>query len=141
MLFFAASFLTSIFSGSVSFSHVPSFAGLETDCSTFLQLIRVITALNSSIRGVGSLEELNLCTPLGLGCVWEGNFPFSCTCCWLVNLEIEYCKLSNFWAISDCRFSIFLFSVLLFFHKTAHHFTQIHYIAFSIGDEDGGGCD
>ena len=69
MLFFAASFFTSIFSGAVSFSPVPYSVGLETGCSTFLPLLRVITALTLSIRGVGSLEELNSCTPLGLGCV------------------------------------------------------------------------
>ena len=86
MLFFTASSLISIFSGSTSFSYVSSFAGLGTGCSTFLLLLKVITALTSSILGVGSLEELNSCTPLGLGCVWEGKFPFSYTCCWLVSL-------------------------------------------------------
>ena len=59
MHFFAASFFTSIFSGSVSFSIVPSSVGLETGYSTFLPLLRVITALTSSIRGFGSLEKLN----------------------------------------------------------------------------------
>ena len=112
MLFVTTSSLISIFSGSVSFSLVSYSAGLGTGCSISLPLLRVITALTSSILGGGSLEELNSCTPLGLGCVWKGNFHFSYTCCWLVNLEIEYCRLSNFWSISDYRFSIFLFSVL-----------------------------
>ena len=89
MLFFTASSLISIFLGSTSFYSVSSFASLGTDCSTFLPLLKVIISLTSSIQGVGSLEELNSCTPLGLGCVWERNFPFSCTCCWLVSLEIE----------------------------------------------------
>ena len=68
-LFFTASSLISIFSGLVSFSLVSSSAGLGTGYSTFLPLLRVITALTSSILGVGSLEELNSCTPPGLGCV------------------------------------------------------------------------
>ena len=111
MLFLVASFFTSIFSSSASFSSVPYFAGLGTVYSTSLPLLKMITTLTSSIMGGGSLEELNSCTPLGLGYVYEGNFPFSCTCYWLVNLEIEYCRLSNFWAISYCRFLIFLFNV------------------------------
>ena len=49
MLFFAASFFTSIFPGSVSFSLVSSSAGLGTGCSIFLPFLRVITALTSSI--------------------------------------------------------------------------------------------
>ena len=112
MLFFTTSSLISIFSGSASFSSVSSSAGLGIGYSTFLPLLKVITAFTSSILGVGSLEELNSCTPLGLGCVCEGKFPFSYTCCWLLSLEIEYCRLSNFWARSYCRLLIFFFKVL-----------------------------
>ena len=79
--FFITSSLITIFSGSASFSSVPFSAGLGTGCSTSLPLLRVIIALTLSILGGGSLEELNSCTPLGLGYVWEGNFPFSYTCC------------------------------------------------------------
>ena len=69
MLFFTAfSFMTSS-SGSASFAYWPSSVGLETGCLTLLPLLKVIIALTSSILGFGSLEELNSCTPLGLGCV------------------------------------------------------------------------
>ena len=47
----------------------PSSAGLGIGCLTSLPLFKVVTALTSSILGFGSLEELNSCTPLGLGCV------------------------------------------------------------------------
>ena len=69
MLFFNASSLISIFLGLASFSSMSSSTSLGTGCSTFLPLLKVITALTSSILGVGSLEELNSCPPLGLGCV------------------------------------------------------------------------
>ena len=62
MLFFTTSSLISIFSSSAFFSFVSSFASLGIGCSTFLPLLKVITALTSSILGVGSLEELNSCT-------------------------------------------------------------------------------
>ena len=64
MLFFTASSLITISSGSTSFSSMPFSACLGSGYSTSLPLLRVITALNSSILGGGSLEELNLCTPL-----------------------------------------------------------------------------
>ena len=41
-----------------------------------LPLLRVTTALTSSILASGSLTELISCTPLGFCCVWEGNIPF-----------------------------------------------------------------
>ena len=69
MLFFTTSSLIKIFSSSASFSFVLSSTGLGIGCSTSLPLLRVIIALTSSLLGGGSLEELNLCTPLGLGCV------------------------------------------------------------------------
>ena len=96
VLFFTASSLITILSGSASSHFLASSVGVGKGCSICLPLLKVITAFTSSILGVGSLEELTSWTPLGLGCVWEGNFPFSCTCCWLVSLAIEYCRLSNF---------------------------------------------
>ena len=69
MLFFTTSSLINNSSGSASFASWPSSAGLGTGCSTSFPLLKVITALTSSILGVGSLEELNSCTPLGMGCV------------------------------------------------------------------------
>ena len=57
-------------------------------------LLKVTTALTSSILALGSLAEPISCIPLGFCCVWEGNFPFSGPCCWLDNLEMELCKLS-----------------------------------------------
>ena len=69
VLFFTAfSFITS-FSYSTSFASWSSSTGLGTGYLTFLPLLKVIIALTSSIMGFGSLEELNSCTPLGLGCV------------------------------------------------------------------------
>ena len=56
VLFFTASSLILIFSGSASSSSVSYSAGLGTGCSTFLPLLKAITALTSSIEGVGSLE-------------------------------------------------------------------------------------
>ena len=84
------------FSGSGSTTLGSSTAGLGADGLTSLPLLKVTTAFTSSILGFGSLAELNSCTPLGFGYVWDGNFPFSRTCCWLVNLEIEYCRSSIF---------------------------------------------
>ena len=69
MFFFVASSLITGSSGSASFASWLSSAGLGTGCSTSFPLLKVITALTSSILRVGSLEELNSCTPLGLGCV------------------------------------------------------------------------
>ena len=43
--------------------------GLGADGLTTLLLLKVTTAFTSSIQGFGSLEELNSCIPLGLGCV------------------------------------------------------------------------
>ena len=112
MLFFTASSLIAILFDSASSHSLASSVGVGIGFSICLPLLKFITAFTSSIPEVGSLEELTSWTPLGLACVWEGNFPFSCTYCWLVSLAIEYCRLSNFWAISYCRFSIFLFKVL-----------------------------
>ena len=96
VLFFTAFSLITSSSGSGSFTSWPSFVGLGTGCLTSLPLLIVITSLTSSILGFCSLEELNSCTPMRLGYVWEGNFPFSCTCSWLVNLEIEHCRCQTF---------------------------------------------
>ena len=122
LLFIAVSWVTTSYV-SASLASWPSSAALGNGCLSSLPLLNVIIALTSSILGFSSLEELTSCTPLGLGCVWEGNFPFSCTHCWLVNLEIEYYRLSYFWEISafkfscfweisECRSFIFLLSVL-----------------------------
>ena len=94
VLFFTAVSWVTTFSGSASLASWPSSAALGNGCLSSLLLLNVIIALTSSILGFSSLEELTSCTPLGLGVVWEGKFPLSCTCCWLINLEIEYCRLS-----------------------------------------------
>ena len=69
VLFFTAFSLITSSSGSVSFTSWPSFASLGTGCSTSFPLLKVITALTSSIHGFGSLEELTSCIALGLGSV------------------------------------------------------------------------
>ena len=70
--------------------------GAGTACLSSLPLLKVTTTLTSSILAFGSLDEPISCTPLGFCCVWEGNFPFSEPCCWLDNLEISECIMSNF---------------------------------------------
>ena len=69
MLFFTAFSLITSSSGLASFASWFSSASLGTGCLTSLPLLKLITALTSSILGFGSLEELNSCTPLGLGSV------------------------------------------------------------------------
>ena len=59
---------------------------LDIGCSISLPLLKVIMAWTSSIFSAGSLRKFNSCTPLGLGSVFDGNLPFSCTCCWLFKL-------------------------------------------------------
>ena len=63
--------------------------GAGTASLSSLPLLKVTTALTSSILAFGSLDEPISCIPLGFYCVWEGNFPFSGPCCWLDNLEIS----------------------------------------------------
>ena len=70
--------------------------GAGTDGLSSLTLLKVTTALTSSILAFGSLAEPISCIPLGFCCVWEGNFPFSGPCYWLDNLKILECILSNF---------------------------------------------
>ena len=70
--------------------------GAGTAGLSYLPLLKVTTALTSSILAFGSLAELISCIPLGFYCVWDGNFPFSGPCYWLDNLEISECILSNF---------------------------------------------
>ena len=77
MLFFTASSLITILSVLDFFPSLASSVGVGTGCLVCLALVKVITAFTSSFLRVGSLEELTSWTPLGLGCVWEGNFPFS----------------------------------------------------------------
>ena len=81
VLFFTVSPFGASSSGSGSTTLGSSTAGLGADGLTSLPLLKVTTAFTSSILGFGSLTELNSCTPLGFGCVWDGNFPFSRTCC------------------------------------------------------------
>ena len=96
VLLFTVSPFDALSSGSSSTTLGFSTSGLGADGLTSLPLLKVTTAFTSSILGFGLLAELNSCTPLGFGCVWDGNFPFSRTCCWLVNLETEYCRSSIF---------------------------------------------
>ena len=81
MLFFSISSLITMLFYSVSFSSLVSSMGVGIGCSTCLPLLRVMTTFTSSILGVGSLEEVTSWTPLGFGCGYEGNLPFSCTYC------------------------------------------------------------
>ena len=69
MLLFTDFSLITSSSDLVSFASWSSSAGLRTGCLTSFPLLEVITALNSSILGFGSLEELTSCITLGLGCV------------------------------------------------------------------------
>ena len=62
--------------------------GAGTTGLSSLPLLKVTTALTSSILAFRSLDEPISSTPLRFCCVWEGNFPFSEPCCWLDNLEI-----------------------------------------------------
>ena len=86
--------------------------GSGTTGLSSLPLLKVTTALTSSILALGSLTDLISCIPLGFCCVWEGNFPFSGPCCWFDNQEMELCKLSYLLEISKCILSIFLLSEL-----------------------------
>ena len=70
--------------------------GLDTGCLISLPLLKVIMAWTSSIFSAGSLKKFNSCTPLGLGSVWDGNLPFSCTFCWLFKLLMDDCMVSIF---------------------------------------------
>ena len=81
MLFFIESSLMIMCSDSISSFSLVLLAGLGPDYSISLPLLKVIMAWTSSIFGAGSLRKLSSCTPLGLGSVWDGNLPFSCTCC------------------------------------------------------------
>ena len=130
VLLFIVSLFGASSSGSGSTTLGYSTTGLGADGLTSLPLLKVTTAFTSSILGFGSLAELNSCTPLGFGCVWDGNSPFLRTCCWLVNLETEYCRSSIFFV--EYAFQCFDFlsgmsiHYLLFFHKVTHNLAQIH---------------
>ena len=86
--------------------------GAGTAGLSSLPLLKVTTALTSSILAFRSLVEPISCIPLGFCCVWEANFPFSGPYSWLDNLEMELCKLSYLLEISECILSIFLLSEL-----------------------------
>ena len=107
VLLFTVSPFGASFSGSGSTTLGSSTTGLGADGLTSLPLLNVTTSFTSSILGFGSLVELNSCTPLGFGYVWDGNFPFSRTCCWLVNLETEYYRSSIFLLSVPSNVSIF----------------------------------
>ena len=68
-------------SGSPSSCSLVFPTGLDTGCSISLPLLKVIMAWTSSIFGAGSLRKVSSCNHLGLGSVWEGNLPFSYSCC------------------------------------------------------------
>ena len=94
MVFFTGSSLMITFSGSASFSLHVSSAVMGIGCSISLPLLRVIIAFTSSIPEL--LDEPTSWTPFGLGNVWEGNLPLSCTSNKLLIFVIEYCWLSIF---------------------------------------------
>ena len=50
--------------------------GVGTAGLSSLPLLKVTTALTSSILAFGSLAEPISCTPLGFCCVWGRKFPF-----------------------------------------------------------------
>ena len=81
MLFFIESSLIYMRTGSTSSSSLVFSVGLGVGWSTYFPFLKVMTALTSSILGAGLLVEPISWTPLGLGSVWEGNLPCSCTCC------------------------------------------------------------
>ena len=81
--------------------------GVGTVGHSSLPLLKVTTALTSSILAFGSLAEPISCTPLGFCCVWEGSFPFLKPCCWLDNLEISECIMSDFLLSEFSTASIF----------------------------------
>ena len=81
MLFFIESSLINMCAGSTSSSSIVSLADLGTGWPTCLPFLKVMTAFTTSILGAGLLAEPISWTPLGLGSVWEGNLPCSCTCC------------------------------------------------------------
>ena len=96
MLAFIGSSLIITCSGSPFSCSLVFFTGLDTGCSISLPLLKGIMACTSSIFGVDSLRKFSSCTPLGLGSVWDGNLPFSYTCCWLFRLLMEVCMVSIF---------------------------------------------
>ena len=111
-LFFTSS-LAAGCSSSGGLTTVGAFlVGARTVGLSSVPLLKVTTALTSSILALGSLAEPISCIPLGFCYVWEGNFPFSRPCCWLGNLEMELCKLSYLLEISECMLPNFLLSEL-----------------------------
>ena len=96
MLAFIKSSLMITCSGSPFSRSLVFFTGLDTGYSISLPLLKVIMAWTSSIFGADLLRKFSSCTPLGLGSVWDGNLPFSCTCCWLFRLLMEVYMVSIF---------------------------------------------
>ena len=81
MLFFIESSLINMCVGSTSSSSLISSAGLGTGWSAYFPFLKVMTTFTSSILGARVLEKPISWTPLGLGSVWEGKLPCSCTYC------------------------------------------------------------
>ena len=98
-----------------------------------LPLLKVTTAFTSSILTFGSLAEPISCIPLGFCCVCEGNFPFSGPYCWLDNLEISECILSNF-LFSE------LSTVNTFCSSTKVPTIMLKFKIVCSTGEEGGGC-
>ena len=63
--------------------------GAGTAGVSSLPLLKVTTALTSSILAFGSVAEPISFIPLRFCYIWEGNFPFLGPCYWLDNLEIS----------------------------------------------------
>ena len=76
-LFFTSSPATGCSSSGGSTTKRAFFVGYRTAGLSYLPLLKVTTALTSSILAFGSSAELISCIPLGFCCVWEGNFPLS----------------------------------------------------------------
>ena len=93
-LFFTSALFTNCSSCGGSATVGADLAGAGTVGLSYLPLLRVTTALTSSILMFASLVEPISCIPL---CHWAGIFLFSESCsCWLDNLEISECILSSF---------------------------------------------
>ena len=96
MLSFIESSLMIICSGSPFSCSLFSPTGLDIGCSISIPFLKVIMSWTSSIFSAGSLRKFNSCTPLGLGSVWDGNLPFSCTFYWFFKLLMVDCMVSIF---------------------------------------------
>ena len=104
-LFFTSSLSADYSSCGGSTTVGADLAGAGTVGLSSLPLLKVTTALTSSILTFASLVEPTSCIPF---CDWDGIFPFSESCsCWLDNLEISECILSIFLLSEISTASIF----------------------------------